>query len=210
MSPEAADVYVDQANDDPSQSIPWDLLPDDSNGTWNFSEGQLGDNGFSWMEFDASRGTDYSIGQATVASHMPYQDNMYVPPIPQPQELQPPTTSFNPTMDNGVGMEIPSHLDVQTDYMPFPTPTNQSLHVRVPATNITPVQHGSIGLHHLQNASSLQYNSPLPTPSVTRQCCGSHNGVVQPVMSRTMPWNGFDGFPTEQTSPQVASKAAVH
>ncbi|KIX99144.1 uncharacterized protein Z520_04720 [Fonsecaea multimorphosa CBS 102226] len=75
------DVYADPLTDTPT---PWDLLPNESNGTWNFSDGQLGDNSFSWTDFEASYGTDYAIGQARVAS-MP---NAHDLPIFQPQPAQ--------------------------------------------------------------------------------------------------------------------------
>jgi hypothetical protein len=40
----------------------------DADGVWDFSTGQLGANSFSWTDLNASYGTDYNIGQATVAS----------------------------------------------------------------------------------------------------------------------------------------------
>ncbi|KIW28769.1 uncharacterized protein PV07_04643 [Cladophialophora immunda] len=75
------DVYADPPTETPT---PWDLLPNESNGTWNFSDGQLGDNSFSWTDFEASYGTDYAIGQARVAS-MP---NAHGIPMFQPQSAQ--------------------------------------------------------------------------------------------------------------------------
>ncbi|KIW79188.1 hypothetical protein Z517_05800 [Fonsecaea pedrosoi CBS 271.37] len=90
MSPN--EVYADPLTDTPT---PWDLLPNESNGTWNFSDGQLGDNSFSWTDFEASYGTDYAIGQARVAS-MP---NAHDLPIFQPQSnLQ--TPSMNADMSS--------------------------------------------------------------------------------------------------------------
>ncbi|KEF51330.1 uncharacterized protein A1O9_12680, partial [Exophiala aquamarina CBS 119918] len=68
VTPDTSDPFADPPSDFVDTSAPWELLPDDSNGTWNFSDSHLGDNGFSWVDFDASRGTDYNIGQATVAS----------------------------------------------------------------------------------------------------------------------------------------------
>jgi hypothetical protein len=43
-------------------------IADDVDGIWDFSNGQLGANSFSWTDLNASHGTDYNIGQATVAS----------------------------------------------------------------------------------------------------------------------------------------------
>lgn len=86
MSPDSHDPYADPLTD---MSTPLHL-PNDVNGTWNFSDGQLGGGtSFSWTGMDASYGTDYSIGQATVASisnvPMPL---MHVPPIHQTSAMR--------------------------------------------------------------------------------------------------------------------------
>jgi hypothetical protein len=43
-------------------------IPHDVDGVWDFTGNQLGDSSFSWTGIDASYGTDYNIGQATVAT----------------------------------------------------------------------------------------------------------------------------------------------
>ncbi|KAL2410868.1 hypothetical protein ABEF91_000303 [Exophiala dermatitidis] len=67
-TPDPTEPFAESLEDMPTVPAAWDLLPDDPSGTWNFSDGQLGNTSFSWTDLDASYGTDYSIGQATVAS----------------------------------------------------------------------------------------------------------------------------------------------
>lgn len=101
MTPDPSDPFTDTLNDLAPKSTPWDLLPDDANGTWNFSDGQLGDSSFSWTDFDATRGTDYSIGQATVAS------------LPGEQAFS--------ILQSTTGQQTPSNI-VQLDPMTSPPP----------------------------------------------------------------------------------------
>lgn len=84
MTPDANEAYVDALNEGQDGSLPWEFLPNESNGTWDFSGGQMGDTSFSWTDFDATHGTDYSIGEATVAS-MSHGDMFS---LPQPSTAQ--------------------------------------------------------------------------------------------------------------------------
>ncbi|KAJ9601955.1 hypothetical protein H2200_013514 [Cladophialophora chaetospira] len=88
MSPNDHDPFTDPLSD---MSTPLHL-PNDVNGTWNFSDGQLGGTSFSWTGMDASYGTDYSIGQATVAS---------ISNIPMPL-MQATPMHQTPTMNGGM------------------------------------------------------------------------------------------------------------
>ena len=56
--------------------------PTYSSGTWNFSDGLTGNSGFGWTNLDASNGTDFTIGTATVAS-FPH-DDQFPPPYLSP------------------------------------------------------------------------------------------------------------------------------
>ncbi|EXJ93273.1 hypothetical protein A1O1_01665 [Capronia coronata CBS 617.96] len=91
-SPDPTERYLEPVNEVPSLSTPWDLFPVDSAGTWDFSDGPLGNTSFSWIDLDSSRGTDYSIGQATVASignrNMPMM-------LSAPQSQQAPAVSLD-------------------------------------------------------------------------------------------------------------------
>ena len=77
-------------------------IPNEINGIWNFSSGQLGDNAFSWTELDASYGTDYNIGPATVASISNTQHPMF-----QALSAQP-TPSTNVEMDAMLSPPLPN------------------------------------------------------------------------------------------------------
>ncbi|KAK7885170.1 hypothetical protein LTR67_010661 [Exophiala xenobiotica] len=103
MTQDANEQYVDPMNDMSGQPVDFDFLPSDPNGTWDFSGNQFGDASFSWTDLDASRGTDYNIGQATVASAM---DGSI---FPMPQSLMgPQIPAINVSMDNP--MMSPTHL----------------------------------------------------------------------------------------------------
>lgn len=56
-------LYTDSLSD-----ISTSLLSNEDMGTWNFPGSELGGSSFSWTGLDASYGTDYNIGQATIAS----------------------------------------------------------------------------------------------------------------------------------------------
>ncbi|KAI1622003.1 hypothetical protein EDD37DRAFT_502934 [Exophiala viscosa] len=103
MTPDPNETYVEPLNEVVDGSMPWEFLPDESNGTWDFSGGQMGGTAFSWTDLDATHGTDYSIGEATVASVS--HGNMFA--LPQGATAQQ-TPSIHVSMDP---MLSPTHLN---------------------------------------------------------------------------------------------------
>jgi hypothetical protein len=88
MSPNNPDVFPDPLSD---MSTPLHV-PNDVSGTWDFSGNQMGGSSFSWTGLDASYGTDYNIGQATVAS---ISNNEPFQMLPGPSALNTPSIDIN-------------------------------------------------------------------------------------------------------------------
>jgi hypothetical protein len=88
MSPNNPDVFPDPLSD---MSTPLHV-PNDVSGTWDFSGNQMGGSSFSWTGLDASYGTDYNIGQATVAS---ISNNEPLQMLPGPSALHTPSVDIN-------------------------------------------------------------------------------------------------------------------
>jgi hypothetical protein len=167
------------------------------------------------MDYDASRGTDYNIGQATVAS-MPYSgnDGMFVPQLPQPQQSQASNINLNAFMNTGSELKAPigrSHVNAPHDYMSFSVPVNPTINGYDVTENFDTLQHISSDVQPfgpLQSGSIQQFN-PVPTPA-GRSCCGSRAVPGQPKATHPASWRGLDAFQNDQTSPRVASKEVVY
>ena len=204
MTPEPTDSnFLDPAADFSSSAIPWELLPDDSNGTWNFSDGQLGTNGFSWMDVDASRGTDYHVGQATVAS----STNPMALQVPQPTsgaQLSSSGVNFDLILQNSLGIPqttLPQYNSVNGPmndaYMTFP-PSNfaatssRSMHPLDLNMNVTQLQQSS---HHISTTAAAipgsAYQSQIDPPAI-HSCCGGHGSNHG--LTTYQPWNDLDSF----------------
>ncbi|OCT45489.1 hypothetical protein CLCR_01520 [Cladophialophora carrionii] len=151
ISPDAPDMFPDPLSDMP---IPLHA-PNDVSGTWDFSGNQLGRSSFSWTGLDASYGTDYNIGQATVASI-----SNSAPPrmLPAPNAIETPAIGGN--LNTVTNHSLPIHF---TDTLPqldenafvdFDGPispnqpngntsmVNHFSHETLPTFNVQPIQGG--------------------------------------------------------------------
>lgn len=203
MTPEPTDSsFLDPAVDFSSSTIPWELLPDDSNGTWNFSDGQLGSNGFSWMDVDASRGTDYHVGQATVASST---DPMTLQ-APQPtsgSQLSTAGVNFDLMLQNSLDLSqttLPQYDPVNgsiNGYMSFPpasfaTTSSRPIHPLGLNMNVSQLQQPS---YHIPTTTTATTGAPYQSqldPSVMRSCCGGHGNNLG--LTTSPAWNDLESF----------------
>ncbi|KIW99473.1 uncharacterized protein Z518_11212 [Rhinocladiella mackenziei CBS 650.93] len=225
-TPETSDAYVDSLNDLSSQSIPWDLLPNDSNGTWNFSDGQLGDTSFSWIDLDASRGTDYSIGQATVAS-MSNESHF--------QELQVTTAQPTPSIELNLDpMTSPTILNgfpvLESSSFPTPAPQldpqNAFLNLEVEGSHALPnhtvnAQSMPIDLGFSQqsalngNPSSHADGESMQPPGVSEAQIFHQHGCGHQVTTWRItslngpmtPWNMYDSLTDDQVDSDLRGAA---
>lgn len=212
LTPETSETYVDPLNDLASQSALWELFPDDSNGTWNFSEGEMGDTSFSWIGVDASQGTDYNIGQATVAS-MSTEQIVSIPSISTGQ--QPPSVTLTmealespsalhglPVLEPGTFPDSPLHFDPQNAFDSF---------------NVQPAQGAamqSVPAHPLATNMPFQYSGQSDSQDLTLFGdtpllpfgVSQHQPEFRPTIARQMshvdrtstPWIGCDSVDDKQ------------
>jgi hypothetical protein len=207
LTPDATETFVGAANDMSNQFIPWNLLPNDSNGTWNFADGLLGETSFSWTDYDASRGTDYNIGQATVASMAGGNDFMMPPtgqqtpllglnldPMTSPSNVHPMSMPANSAFTHSTPQYHPQ--------MPFSTNFRLPAHYRPPSQG-TCCQKGPAGVG--QQGQELYPERKLSPP---------FNSVMQPLGmsqvqasfgltsgSQTTPgWEGYDLYSQQNIS----------
>lgn len=207
VTPDAGEPFTDAQSDFVDTCVPWELLPGDSNGTWNFSDSQLGDNGFSWVDFDASRGTDYNIGQATVASISGPCD--FTLEVPQPTPSISPLLNFDSMLQNTIGFDQnssisppPSQLVPQTDYTAFPISSNQTNPQHI-SLDMAPLQHPHYDAQHLDSFSSAPPYSTVQIPPVVRSCCGGgSNHLLDPGRAN---WNRIDPFLSHGTPNDLRS-----
>jgi hypothetical protein len=210
VTPDTGDPFVDPPTDFVDTSVPWELLPDDSNGTWNFSDSQLGDNGFSWVDFDASRGTDYNIGQATVASISGGCD--FSLEVPRPTPTISPLVNFDSMLQNTIGVDPSSSISPPTSqlvpqngYPSFPVSSAQINPQLVPLT-ITSLQHPHYDAQHLTSFPSVQSYPAVQNPAAVRSCCGGSNRLVNPDNAN---WNGIDPFLNHGTTTDLRSPIPI-
>ena len=197
VTPDPADPFTDSSTDFVDTSVPWELLPDDSNGTWNFSDSQLGDNGFSWVDFDASRGTDYNIGQATVASISGPSD--FSLEVPQPTPSISPLVNFDSMLQNTIGFNPSnsissptSQLLPQNAYTAFAIPSNPP-DSQPMSLDMDTLQHPEYNPPHLDSFASAPSYSTVQIPPVVRSCCAGSNHLLD---SSNSNWSGIDPFLT--------------
>lgn len=195
ITTDAADQFVSPENDLVDTLVPWELLPDNSNGTWNFSDSQLGDNGFSWVDFDASRGTDYNVGQATVASNIGSYD--FSLEVPQPTTAISPLANFDSMLQNTIGVDMntgispsPALLVPQTGFPPFPNAGAQISPQHI-SLNVASLQHPLYAGQHLDPFSTTRAYSGVQSPSIIRSCCGGSDHVANP---DSIKWDASDVF----------------
>ncbi|KIW93051.1 uncharacterized protein Z519_06900 [Cladophialophora bantiana CBS 173.52] len=172
---------------------PWDLLPSESNGTWNFSDGQLGDNSFSWTDVGASYGTDYAIGQARVASMSNAHDISAFQPQPAPR-----TRSMNidvssitsPSLLNGFPDALPL-FDSGDGFMSFEetatqNPSSQNIQANVFGSGTHP-EFPASSLPGFSVSRTPDLHSAEPAAQVNAQ--GSHVDDGGSIL-----WNGYDNY----------------
>jgi hypothetical protein len=180
MTPDASETYVDGLAEMSHPSIPWEFLPNESNGTWDFSSGQLGDTSFSWTDLDASRGTDYNIGQATVAS-MPNAVDFSIPqgsaghqtpmidlnmdPMSNPPDLG------LPILDGNAFLDPTAPFDPQSAFVDFDNHCDYAPNV--------PVQESFAA----ENGSGDPVATSHPPSAL---------GQLRDLHSSSIPWNGYN------------------
>ncbi|EXJ80099.1 hypothetical protein A1O3_08385 [Capronia epimyces CBS 606.96] len=223
-TPDTAERHIDPVNDMPALPTPWDLLPNDSTGTWNFSDGQMGNTSFSWIDLDASRGTDYNIGQARVSSMANWSNLMMSSASPNQQA---PTVDLNldsvaspanldclPTLDaNDFGTSC-CQYDPDNEYVNFdvrPAGDSSIENVQAQSQTITPMfpqdkSYGELALNRLGNVELQSLLEPQPhVPHVLHQAGISHQIATGPMSNmdgNLAPWNGYDPLMNDQAMPQ--------
>ncbi|KAK5045099.1 hypothetical protein LTR84_010247 [Exophiala bonariae] len=209
-TPETGDQFVNPEPDFVDTSVPWELLPDNSNGTWNFSDSQLGDNGFSWMDFDASRGTDYNVGQATVASSLgPYEFSLQVP---HPITAISPLANFDSILSNNIAIDLnnaiphsPAHLGPQPGFQPFPI-TGAELDPQPISLTMAPSQQSLYATEHLESFPFSRPHPAVQPAAPVRSCCGGSNQVTIP---QSIKWNGNDIFLNQGVTTDLRSPMPI-
>lgn len=210
VTPDTGDQFANSEPDLVEILVPWELLPDNSNGTWNFSDSQLGDNGFSWVDFDASRGTDYNVGQATVASNLgPYDFSLEVP---QPTNSIPPLTSFDSILQSNMGVDLttgvpPSsaHLVPQSSFQPFSITGSQidPQHISLTMAPSQDSLYATQPLDPFPTSRPYQASQPLP---IVHSCCGGSNHMGTP---SSVNWTGNDVFLNQEIGGDLRSPVSI-
>jgi len=220
MTQDANEHYVDPMNEMSEQTLEFDFLPNDPNGTWDFSGNQFGDASFSWTDLDASRGTDYNIGQATVASAMdgsifPMSQSSIGPQIP----------AINVSMDNP--MMSPTHLsglsivdgttfsgstpqfDPQNSFTPYNNPPNQGTFVHDPRLEQGVPHQGHFSrqvMNVIGDTPTQSFGVPQPHTRVVRT--HFHNNMAHWDQHNTLTDDQIDSqlkWPSIANSPPVAN-----
>lgn len=221
-SPDPPEPFVEPVNDMTAQPTSWDLLPNDSAGTWNFSDGPLGNSSFSWTDLDASRGTDYRIGQATVAS-MATRNNAMM--LATPEGHHPPNVNVNmdsvisPTHFDGLTALTAHDLDtscchfnLQNNYIDFDfgsrsASTIQNIQAQG-TTMSSDLPHQKVcgeqtlsGLDNvtLQSLFSIQAQG-LPEAGLAQQIAA---GPLSSTDRSLPPWTGYDPLANDQAKPDL-------
>ncbi|OAP57893.1 hypothetical protein AYL99_08631 [Fonsecaea erecta] len=194
------DVYTEPLIDTPT---PWDLLPNEPNGTWNFSDGQLGDNSFSWTDLEASYGTDYAIGQARVAS-MPNTHDLPIfqpQPVPQTPSMSADISSItSPPLLSGFPEALPA-FDSHDPFTQIPSSQNVPANVFSSST-LAGFSTSTLPTFPISHATDLN----LPEPATQLSTQTSH------VDGGPQTWNGsgFAFFQEGHTGSDLIEKPTPH
>ncbi|KIW13432.1 hypothetical protein PV08_08620 [Exophiala spinifera] len=209
MTPDPSESYIEPLPDLSQPSLDYDFLPNNTNGTWDFSGGQFGGSSFSWMDFDASRGTDYNIGQATVASAMDggiFSVSQALPGQQLPEVSVNMDAMLSPTHLNGLpaltSEQYPSPstpFDAQNTYIDFTSPladgrTHQASFARSPSA-VPQVQSGPclFSTQSMNPTPQTTQSLRAPQPQPSAGLAGSHYSIP-------ISWDHFDPVNEDQTS----------
>ncbi|KIW42875.1 uncharacterized protein PV06_06380 [Exophiala oligosperma] len=213
MTPDPSESYVEPLPDLSQQSLDYDFLPNDTNGTWDFSGGQFGGSSFSWMDFDASRGTDYNIGQATVASAMDggiFSISQALPGQQIPEISVNVDAMMSPAHLNGLPVTLENSqypvsstpFDPQNSFVDFTSADGQTNQANFAKSNGAVPQGqseqalfdtGSMNMTH-QTAQSLR----APQSQLNTGLVGSH-------YSTPISWDQFDSLNEDPTNGNLAT-----